>query len=91
MKTKTIYICETCGFESESKDAVLSCEAKHLWLTPEEKRIYDNLNDCVIRYANTVSKTNNQYTRDILDAAVTRLLAFEVEHGLDQRGRFYEE
>lgn len=85
MKTKTIYICETCGFESDNKEKVLICEAKHLGLTPEEKRVYDNLNECVIRYANTVSKTNNQYTRDVLDAAVIRLLAFEVEHGLDRK------
>ena len=85
MKAKTTYICETCGYESENKDAVFACEAGHLGLTPEEKKEYDHLENLVERWSKTVYRENNEQTRGAYDSAITRLMAFEVEHGLDMK------
>ena len=43
MKMKQIYICETCGKESEIPFEIEACEANHLGLTVEELHAYHAL------------------------------------------------
>ena len=43
MKTRTIYICEVCGNESEDRNEIAVCEAQHFGLTPDEKREWRRL------------------------------------------------
>ncbi len=83
MKAYHIYVCEECGKESCNKDDILQCEAEHLGLSVEEKCEYDHLNNLVERWSHTVNRTCNRDTRSALDSYVTKLLAFEVEHNMN--------
>ena len=82
MRTKIIFVCETCGKESENRDDIFSCEASHLGLTVDEAREWERLKSFVANRSHTVAWTRNQATVDAFDEAVDELTSFEVSHGL---------
>ena len=88
IKTRIIYICETCGNESENKDKILACEASHYGLTPIEKQEWDRIETKVMMLERADCKTNSRNSRDALDSAVTELLAFETAHGIIRTKRY---
>lgn len=87
MKAKTIWTCDTCGFESDDREAVVLCEASHLGLASvEDKQEYERLLSKVKVGAKLVSRINTDGTRGVLDKAVADLMAFKVAHGMNIEG-----
>lgn len=82
MKQYTVYVCETCGYESRSCDEMREHEATHLKLTKDELNEYKNLQYYARCMGVRVSHTNNVITRDRFDKAIEDLVVFEKEHGL---------
>lgn len=82
MKTKTVFVCEQCGFEYGCAGDALKCEAEHLGLTLEEYQEYLALlrigKDCGIN----VSIAKNERTEKLLDEAVNAVIKFREEHNI---------
>ena len=82
MKSYTMYVCETCGFECKDGKEMMKHEASHLKLTVEELETYNSLKSHVRYMGSVVSNKSNDETREKFDKAIRDLMAFEKEHGL---------
>ena len=82
MKQYTVYVCETCGYESKSFDDMEKHEASHLGLTVEEFYEYTGLKYIASYKGSIMFFRNNEDTRRDFDSAVERLVAFEKAHGI---------
>lgn len=82
MKRYTMYVCETCGYESKSFDDMEEHEASHLGLTVEELHEYHALKSFAEYMGKYLSHTNNEETRTKFDNAIENLIAFEERHGI---------
>lgn len=82
MRMYQMYVCEHCGKESLSHDAIEECEAAHMGLTMAEKRILDALKSAAKYFGSIVSRTNNEKTRAAYDDAIEKLVSFEQSHGI---------
>lgn len=80
MKQYTMYICETCGYESRSFDDMEEHEANHLGLTVEELHNYNSLKSFARYMGGVISHTSNDETRAKFDKAIEDLVAFEEAH-----------
>lgn len=80
MRAKTIYICETCGFQSFDANEMEQHEANHLGLTVEEFHSYNTLKSFAAYMGGVVCNRNNDETRGKFDEAIAKLVAFEEEH-----------
>lgn len=80
MKTKTVFVCEQCGFEYKCAGDALKCEANHFGLTLEEYQEYLALlrteKDC----GTNVSIAKNEHTEKLLDDAIKAVLKFQKDH-----------
>lgn len=82
MKMYQFYVCEHCGRCSLNYDEIDECEASHVGLTANEKRVWDVLKSAVKYFGSVMSKKNNEYTRASYDVAVEKLISFEKLHGM---------
>lgn len=82
MKQYTVYVCETCGYESKSFDDMEEHEASHLGLTVTEMDEYRALKFFVNYKRSITYLRNNEDTRRDFDSAVEQLVAFEKAHGI---------
>ena len=82
MKQYSIYVCETCGYESKNCNEMREHEAAHLGLTVKEMEEYNSLKSFAAHMGSVVSTTNNEMTRNKFDEAIENLTAFEKEHGI---------
>ena len=82
MKEYTMYVCETCGYESKDYRDMKSHEASHLGLTVEEAETYRALKSFAAYMGSVVTETKNEETERKYDEAVEKLIAFEKEHGI---------
>ena len=82
MKQYTVYVCETCGYESRDVEDMRKHEASHLGLTVEEMESYRALKSFAAYMGSVVANRNNEETRSKFDEAVEKLVAFEKEHGI---------
>lgn len=82
MKQYTMYVCETCGYESRSFEDMEKHEANHLGLTVKELHNYNALKSFARYMGGVISHTSNEETRGKFDKAVEDLVAFEQEHNL---------
>ena len=82
MKKYTVYVCETCGYESRNVKDMRKHEASHLGLTIEDMESYRALKSFVEYMSHVVAKRNNEETRSKFDESVEKLVAFEKEHGI---------
>ena len=82
MKQYTVYVCETCGYESKNAKEVMQHEADHLGLTVKEKEQYRALKSFAAYMGSVVSHTKNEATDKAFDDAIQNLLNFEKEHGI---------
>ena len=80
MTRYTVYICETCGYESRSFDEMEEHEANHLGLTVKELHDYHTLKSFARYMGSVVSSTNNKQTRAKFDEAIEKLVDFEQKH-----------
>lgn len=82
MKQYTVFVCDTCGYESRDCDDMRNHEASHLGLTVEEMESYMALKSFAAYMGSVVSSKNNEETRSKFDEAIEKLLAFEKEHDI---------
>ena len=82
MKSYTMYVCETCGFECKDGKEMIKHEAEHLGLTVSEFEKYNAMKSYARYMGSVVSNTNNETTREKYDKAIEDLIAFEKEHGI---------
>lgn len=82
MKQYTVYICETCGYESRDIEDMRKHEASHLGLTVEEMELYRTLKSFAAYMGSVVANRNNEETESKFDEAVEKLVTFEKEHGI---------
>ena len=80
MKRYTMYVCETCGYESRSFDDMEEHEASHLGLTVSELHNYNALKSFARYMGGVISHTSNDETRAKFDKAIEDLVAFEEAH-----------
>lgn len=80
MRMYQVYVCEHCGKESLSHDAIEECEAAHMGLTVEEKHTWDALKSAAKYFGSVLSITNNEQTRTAYDNAIEKLVSFERLH-----------
>lgn len=86
MKTKYIYICEFCCYESDCAIDVETHEAGHIGngLSLEQYRDWKGMKSIVSDLSARVYLTKNSETEESLDKAISKLLAFEKEHGIQE-------
>lgn len=84
MRQYTMYVCETCGYESRSFDDIEQHEANHLGLTVKELHDYNALKSFARYMGSTVANTNNEETRKKFDKAIEDLVNFEMEHHIKE-------
>ena len=77
-----MYVCETCGYESKSRDDVEKHEASHLGLTVSELHEYNTLKSFASYMGSVVLSSNNNETQQKFDKAIDDLVAFESKHGI---------
>ena len=82
MKNYTMYVCETCGYESQDAKEIMQHEADHLCLTVEEMEQYRALNSFANYMGSVVSHTKNEATDKSFDDAIQNLLNFVKRHGI---------
>ena len=88
MKQYTVYVCETCGYESKNANEVMQHEADHLGLTVKEMEQYRALKSFANYMGSVVSHTKNEATDKAFDDAIHNLLDFEKEHGIKWKIHF---
>ena len=84
MKYYTMYVCETCGYESKSVDDMETHEAGHLGLTVSELHEYRALKSFAEYTGSVLYCTNNENTRAAFDKAIEDLVAFENAHNIKE-------
>lgn len=57
MKQYTVYVCETCGYESKDAEEIMQHEAEHLGLTVKEMEQYRALKSFASYVSFLVSQT----------------------------------
>ena len=82
MKRYTVYVCETCGYESRSFDDMEKHEADHLGLTVKELHDYHTLKSFASYMGSVVYSRNNEETRAKYDEAIEKLVDFEQKHNI---------
>ena len=82
MKQYTVYVCETCGYESRDVEDMRNHEASHLGLTVEEMETYRALKSFAAYMGSVVANRNNEETRNKFDESIEKLVTFEKEHGI---------
>ena len=83
MRQYTMFVCETCGYESRSFDDMEQHEANHLGLTVKELHDYNALKSFAEYMGHTIANANNEETRKKFDKAIEDLVNFEIEHHLE--------
>lgn len=86
MRTRRIYVCDFCGYESDCAIDVETCEAGHIGngLSVEQYRDWLGLKEIVSALSARVHLTKNSETEEKLDKAIAELLAFEEEHNIKE-------
>lgn len=82
MKTKTVFVCEECGFEYEYPNDALKCEAYHLGLSLEEYQEYLMLLRIEKQCGINVSIAKNEHTEKLFDDAVNAVVEFRKSHNI---------
>ena len=81
MKHYTMYVCETCGYESKSFDDMEQHEANHLGMTVAELHEYHALKSFAEYMGSVILEKKNEDTEKQFDKAIEDLTAFEEKHG----------
>ncbi len=82
MRQYTMYVCETCGYESKDAKKMKEHEMAHMNLTTEEVRQYESLKSSAIHMGYVATRIKNEETKQKFDEAIQNLLDFEEEHGV---------
>ena len=61
MKSYTMFVCETCGFETKNREEMKKHEASHLGLTVEEMKTYQELKEHARYMGSVIYSTNNEW------------------------------
>ena len=78
----TVYVCDTCGYETTNFNDMEVHEARHLGLNLQQMHEYRALKSFAQYMGSVILERNNDETNRKYDEAVKKLVAFEKEHGL---------
>lgn len=84
MKTKTVFVCETCDKHHDLAVDALKCEADHLALTLDEYQEYLSLLNKEKHCGINVSIAKNEKTEKAFDEAVAAVLEFKKKHNINE-------
>lgn len=82
MKQYTVYVCETCGYESKDIEDMKRHEATHLGLTVEEMDKYEEMKSFATFIGSAIVSKRCEETEKKLNEAVNAVFNFEKEHGI---------
>ena len=82
MKQYTVYVCETCGYESRDVEDMRKHEASHLGLTVKEMEIYRATKSFAAYMGSVIANRKNEETKRKYDEAIQAVIDFEKEHGI---------
>ena len=82
MNQYTVYVCETCGYESKDVEDMKMHEASHLGLTVREMETYSAMKSFATYMGAVIANKKNKETKRDYDEAVQAVLDFEKEHGI---------
>ena len=85
MKSYTVYICETCGYESRDHDLVEKCEARHYGLTVDEMHGYHALKSAVRHAEHLINMAYTDSNRAYYENAMKNLEDFKKSHHVKDR------
>lgn len=84
MTSYTVYVCDSCDYESRDYNDMRKHEAAHLGLTVDEFEQYNKLNARVGSLTSALCITTNELsTKNKLNKAVKRLNDFKQEHNIN--------
>ncbi len=86
MRTKRVYICDFCGYESDCVIDVEKCEAGHIGsgLSVKQYREWLGLKEIVSNLGKKIYYNKNAETEEMLDEAIAELVAFEKQHDIGE-------
>ena len=82
MKQYTVYVCETCGYESRHVEDMKMHEASHLGLTVKEMEIYRATKSFAAYMGSVIANRKNEELERRYDEAIQAVIDFEKEHGI---------
>ena len=82
MKQYTVYVCETCGYESRDVEDMIIHEASHLGLTVKEMETYRAMKSFAAYMGSAIANRKNEETKRKYDEAIQAVIDFEKEHGI---------
>ena len=82
MKQYTVYVCETCGYESRDVEDMRIHEASHLGLTVKEMETYRAMKSFAAYMDSVIANRKNEETKRKYDEAIQAVIDFEKEHGI---------
>ena len=82
MKQYTVYVCETCGYESRDVEDMRIHEASHLGLTLKEMETYKAMKSFAVYMGSVIANRKNEETERKYDEAIQVVIDFEKEHGI---------
>ena len=82
MKKYTIYVYETCGYESRDVEDMRIHEASHLGLTLKEMETYKAMKSFATYMGSVIANRKNEETERKYDEAIQVVIDFEKEHGI---------
>ena len=82
MKHYTVYVCETCGYESKDGEDMRTHEASHLGLTVKEMETYSAMKSFAAYMGSVIANRKNEELERRYDEAIQAVIDFEKEHGI---------
>lgn len=85
MRSYTVYVCDTCGYENRDRDLVEKCEARHYGLTVEEMHGYHALKSAVAHAEYLINVVSTASNRAYYENAIKNLEDFKKSHNIKDR------
>ena len=82
MKQYTVYVCETCGYESRDVEDMRKHEASHLGLTVKEMETYRAAKSFVAYMGSVIANRKNEELERRYNESIQAVIDFEKEHGI---------
>lgn len=82
MKQYTVYVCETCGYESKDVEDMRTHEASHLGLTVNEMETYRQMKSFAAYMGSVIANRKSEEIERKYDEAIQAVIDFEKEHGI---------
>lgn len=82
MKQYTVYVCETCEYESKNVEDMRAHEASHLGLTVKEMETYKAMKSFAAYMSSVIANIKNEEMEREYNKAIQDVIDFEKEHDI---------